>query len=212
MWQWIRELHLSTHFHEVMTFLKVFVRHPINATRKLPEWRLETTIFLVVLSSAFSALLTGIMARSLVPLISGLLLVPLMSLIFLGVGTVVYHYVFIFLYDRSVDKRKIFQVLAVSSLPFLVFRCVGFWISPILLIGMAFSCVLMVVGFVDNFYLPKRSVMKLVGLIFCVLLFQWVYTTIKSTSRITDYRDRISDDSMRVLDNEFKKDQDQDQD
>jgi len=200
---WIDRLRLKSRSQDVWTFLKVFAKQPIVATRKLPDWDLETTALLVFYTSAGSAVLSGLLMQGMLALFSSVILVPIMTFIGLALATAFYHYMFIFLYDRTIDPKKIFQVLAVATIPFMVLRVFGIWIGPIVMIGLAITCALLIVGFVDNFYLPKRGVMKLIGLIFALFFCQWIYSTIRSTSRMTDYRDRISNDSLKVLDAEF---------
>lgn len=200
---WIDQLQLKSRSEDVLTFLKVFVRQPIVATRKLPDWDIETTALLVLYTSMASAILTGLLMRGFLALISSIILMPVMTLLVLIIATAFFHYAFIFLYDRTIDWKKIFQVLAVASIPFMALRIFGFWISPLVIFGFAITCALMIVGFVDNFYLPKRGMMKLIGLVLALFFCQWVYSTIKNNSRMANYRDRISDESLQVLDAEF---------
>ncbi|MGE3973846.1 MAG: hypothetical protein AB7F59_04895 [Bdellovibrionales bacterium] len=200
---WLEQLRLPERTREISFFLKAFVRQPFISIRKLPNWDFETSILLVAYCSIASAILTGLFMKGFLALISSIILVPLMTLIGLGLATAFFHYAFIFLYDRSIDWKKVFQVLAVALIPFMILRVLGHWLGPIVMIAFAITCVLLIVGFVDNFYLPKRGIIKLMGLIFSLFFCQWVYSTIKNTPKIADYRDRISNDSLKVLDAEF---------
>jgi hypothetical protein len=204
MTPWIEQLRLKDRSKEVLGFLKAFAKQPVVTTRKLPPWDIETTLLMVLYCSLASAVITGLFMRGILALFSSVILIPIMTLFSLAIGTVFFHYVFIFLYDRSVEWKKIFQLLAVATIPFMALRILGFWLGPIAMIGFAVTCLLLIVGFVDNFFLPKRGIMKLMGLIFALFFCQWVYSTIKNTSKMADYRDRISTDSMKVLDSEFK--------
>jgi hypothetical protein len=160
---------------ELSVFLFHFLKNPILNIKTAPNWGYKTSLFVLMMVAALSGALYGIITRRGYDLLAGLILMPLTAPIVLGVGSLFFYYSFQIIFNQTVDFKKLLSIIVLANLPFFIFQTVSHYIPPITLVGHGFTSFLLIVGFSENFHLPKKRVMQLVGAIYSVIVLVWIY-------------------------------------
>jgi len=177
---------LRTDLSEIKVSLFSFLQHPVERIKHLPTWEWRRIILAQVLITMASGALAGLVHRSVLSIIVGLIQTPVLTLITSFISSLFFYYTFQIFTDKIVDFKALFTAVFFANIPFFIFQVISGFFPPILLVGLAFSALLLIVGFCENFQLPKVFVMRLVGIIYVLFLvtygLAW-WSTVKSTER-----------------------------
>lgn len=183
-----------------------FFKHPIRQMRYLPDWPWQELIFLMGAFAAACGVLQGIVGGRLLNIIASTLFLPIVVLIFVGMFSGFFYYVFLYFYRRELDFKKVFTNVMFASLPAVVLSILSPLLTPLNLIGVLTAAFLLVVGFSENFNLPKKKIAKLIAGLSLIYLIFWIYSSISFQKEKTDYRDQASPESVEILERELKGD------
>jgi hypothetical protein len=160
--------------------LKIFLRQPIKEIRSAPDWSWQQILIVHAFVTALTGFCSGLANRSLHSSIFGLFIMPFLTAVMITISTLFFYYVFQIFGDRVIHFRKLFTVVLLANIPFFIFQIMSGLFPPITLFGLGFSALLLIVGLIDNFQLPRKFVMKLIAGIY--ILFFIIY----ASSRIND--------------------------
>ena len=146
----------------------------------MPEWDWKTLVVLQLLTSLISSFIASLVNLNIWRILQGILVIPPVSLITAGVSSLFLYYAFLFLTQQTLPAKDIFTLVILSNIPFFIFHTFSTFFPPITLLGFLFSALLLVVGLVERFGLPRPLVMKVVGSIWCVYLIIWIFGQIES--------------------------------
>jgi len=167
---------------EVKKTLVQFLRHPMTEIKNVPDWHWPRIIGLHVVVTAFTAALTGLVEQKLsFSILFGLFLTPLFTLITFGIMTLFFYYCFQIFAERTISIRKLFTIILFASIPQLFLRIIEAYVPPITLVGMAFTALLLMVGFVENFLLPRKLIVRLIAILYAILFTIWIWDQITSS-------------------------------
>jgi hypothetical protein len=194
---------LQQDLRAVFHFSKSFLRRPLQSLQSEGLWDYQRSLVFLALASILSGLLAGLIQRSVGHAIVSVVTLPFLSAIAAVVIATLLYYVIHFVHQRQVDKALLFQVVAVSLFPFLIFRVVHSFVPPVTLLGLAATCALLIVGLTDRLQLPRRSMIKIISIFFGLYLVYWGVDQIKRSHLRHMAGQNISEDSLKLLDQEF---------
>lgn len=172
---------LLTELRDFKNTLVDYLRHPLQKIKNIPDWSWGKMIAFQVLITAFcgglSALVQG---KKVFGLVTGMISMPFLTFVTAGVSTFFFYYAFQIFANITVSFRKLFTIIVFANIPFFFFQIIASYVPPIVLVGLAFSSLLMIVGFVEHFSLPKKRVVQLISALYIVFLLIWIAGKIES--------------------------------
>lgn len=90
-----------------------------------------------------------------------------------------------------------------ALLPALTISTLSGLIPPITLVGTALTGLLLIVGFVDNFRLPKKKVTKLICGLFLIYVIIWITSTISFQQKSEEFRYKHKPENLDILQKEL---------
>ena len=158
--------------------LKNFIRNPIVGMKNLPDWSYQKLLVIYTLIAVVSGALAGIISLNFFGFLSGIILLPIISLITIGVSSLFFHYTFLIFLNREVPFRQLLTVIAFANIPFFIFQTLSGIVPPISLIAFAISAFLLIVGFVENFQMPRQFVVRMVGAMYILFFLVWAFSRV----------------------------------
>jgi hypothetical protein len=76
------------------------------------------------------------------------------------------------------------SLVCLAVVPYFLFHSVSGYLPPIDLLGFAFTCVLLIVGLVEQFGLERRLCSKLVGSMAIVFFIVWMVSQIRTSGTL----------------------------
>ena len=191
---------------EVLHFLMEYFKNPIIGIRKTPEWDWPTVIIVQGALSSFCGLLSGIVAQSVSGALLGFIFFPITAIITHFVVSGFFYYTFLFFYNTQVAFRQLYIVTVLANLPFIVLTILSPLLRPITLVGLAVTGLLLLVGFVENFRLPKRSLARFLLILYALYVVMWVVSTVNLSKKETAFRKMATPESLDILEKELRGD------
>jgi hypothetical protein len=188
---------------ETALFLPGFLKRPVTGIHRVPDWDVWNALLLFAMVSIPSGILAGLIQRSFMGILWGIFLLPIVALFFIGGLSSIFYYSFSTLFKTPVDPNRVFLVVILASIPVLVMRIFVSLFPPLSLLAVAASGALLVVGFVENFQLPRAKIIKLVSALFAVFLVYWIVQTIRASRLEKPDHRTIPAESLQKLQDEF---------
>ncbi len=191
---------------EIFDSLKVlldFAKNPIQGMKTLPDWKWPKLLFLMGGFAAICGVLRGVVNRSFLEMISGVLVYPVSALLMIAIFSGLFFYIFMFFYKRQLSYQRVYTHVTFAVLPSVLLSTVSYLVPPITLLGSAITGLLLIVGFVDNFRLPKKAVTKMVSGLFLVYVIIWIFSTISFQQKKEEFRMKALPESLDILEKEL---------
>lgn len=160
-------------------YLVALVKNPVQQIRTLPTIDWKTLIIFQFCLSLTSVILSNLLApfaisilNVLVSLAAAVVATALVSLFF--------YYFFQILYNRTLDFIRVFTLVLFAHIPFAIFHLAAYFFPPADLIGIGLSAVLMIIGLVENFEIPKKVAIRLMIGVYSIFLIYWITQLILS--------------------------------
>ena len=144
---------LLADLREIFLALQNYLKHPVQEIRKLPNWEWRRLIIAQVIVTMISGALAGLIHHSLFAVFLNLIFMPTVTLITVFISSLFFFYTFQIFSERIIEFRLIFTAVFFANVPFFIFQIIMVFFPPILLVGLAFTALLLIVAFVDNFQL-----------------------------------------------------------
>lgn len=157
-----------------LQLLVSYMRNPIQGIRNLPDWSWGELLVHMLLFTGATGALAGLVQSSFMSTLHGLLLVPIITGILISVSGLFFYFFFQVFAGRTLSLRKILTVIFFANLPFFVFQTISYWFPPVSLIGLAFTGLILITGFVDVFDLPRKLVAKTLILLYLLFMLIWL--------------------------------------
>lgn len=194
----------KSRLRDIALYLPMFFRSPIPSIQRVPDWDFVNAVLLLIVVTIPSGVLSGIIARNMMNILWGIFLLPITALILTTLVAAGFYYLFMAIFRVTVDPAKLFLIVVLASMPFLALRILVPIFPFLVPIGVGLSGLLLIVGFADNFRLPRQQILKLMGVCFAVFMVFWIIQTIQDTSRKSDLRKEIPSDALQQLEKEFE--------
>ncbi len=157
----------------LFTYLLALVRNPVQEIQNLPTIQWPTLIAFQFCLSLVSVVVSNLLAPYAISLTNVLISLSV-ALVATGLVSLFFYYFFLVLYNRQLEFIKIFTLILFAHIPFAIFHLAAYFFPPADLIGLAISALLMVVGLVENFEVPRKLASQLMIALYSVFLIYWV--------------------------------------
>jgi len=114
-----------------------------------------------------------------------------------------FYYIFLFFYQRELSYLRIFEHFVFASIPAVLISTVSPFLPPMTLVGVAATGLLLVVGFVENFQIPKKPLTKLIAGLFMVYVLIWISSSINFYQDKKEFQQKHSPINTKILEEEF---------
>ena len=184
---------------ECRSFLLHFLRYPVQQIKHLPDWSWKRLISLHVFITGITGFLGGFFdKRDFFSPIVGVFITPILTLISLSVASFFFYHAFQIFAQKVVSFRRLFTILLFAHIPSFILNTVAGYVPPVYIVGFSFSALLMVVGFVENFQLERKFIIKLIASIYAIFILLWIYGRIQSFQEEKRYQSSPTYDTPRV--------------
>jgi hypothetical protein len=190
---------------QVLQFLMNYLKNPVEAMKRLPDWDWPTLLVLNSACAAASGALSGIISLKLQVFIAGLIFFPVTSTVGVLILTAFFHYTFLFFFHKELNFKTLFTIVVLALLPFFALMTLSGLIPPISIVGFAASSILFIVGFREYSKIETKVIARIVGGLYLAFILMWIINMIASQTETKKYKELATPDSYQMLNNEFKK-------
>ena len=180
-----------------------FARNPIAGMRHLPDWDWPFLLVCQAIAAATCGVAAGITAHSLGSIFAGLIFTPISNALITAVLSGFFYYTFGFVLHKPTPFHKIYTHMVFAQIPALLLWTVTPLLPPLILLGSAATGLLLLVGFVDNFGLPRRTMIRLLAGIYMVFVIFWISSAINQRRQVEVFRDKATPESLDILEKEL---------
>jgi hypothetical protein len=167
---------------EIKNILIPFLRHPMTGVKHIPDWPWHRIILLHVLITGSAGVLAALVERkSSFSIIASLIASPILTALILGISTLFFYYCFQIFANQTVSFRKLFTIVLFANIPQFVFQIIAGYVPPITLVGMAFTALLLLVGFVENLHVDRKLVIRLLIALYAIFFALWISNMISNS-------------------------------
>lgn len=198
-WQQFRK-----EWQEVLIYLKKFFQNPIQSVRFIPDWNWRTILLFQASIAGISGGCSGIVAGSISKTILGFIFIPITASLTLTFVSGFFYYFFMFVLGRQIIYKQIFTLLAIANIPFMILYILSPLVSPLIIVGLAATGILLIVGFIDYFALPKKSIIKVIASMFALYTILWIIATIDQAKTKRIHTINTTQESLDILEKELK--------
>lgn len=163
------------HLKKLSMSLIAFLKNPLQEIKNPPDWNWKELLVMQGLTTAASGAVTGLVSKSLLGIFGGVFLTPILTLITLTISSLFFYYIFQILAGKTLDFRRLMILVFFANLPFFLFQMISSLIPPVSLIGLAFTSLLLIVGLVENFKLPRPLVSRVIAALYVVIFMVWIW-------------------------------------
>jgi hypothetical protein len=155
-------------------------RDPVEVMAKGPSLTWPAAFLLQATAAVLAGALLGALSASAIELAIGALAFPVIAIAAsLGIGFFL-HTSFAVFARSSVDRRELYGVVALATLPYLALHALASFVPPIDLLGFFLSCLLLIVGLVERFGLPRKIVLRVVAGTFLIFFAAWAWAQFRA--------------------------------
>ncbi len=153
--------------------LRSFLRDPLGYVRRPLDFSWPLIFVILGAAAVVSGGVSGAIARSSVDFLIGIFVFPVTSVVTSLVFGFFVYYFFSLFQATFLDFRRLMSLVSISLVPYFLFHSVSPYLAPIDLVGFAFTCVLLIVGLVEQFQLDRKLCSKLVGSAALLFFITW---------------------------------------
>lgn len=192
------------HLQEMLQFLKSFCRHPVERMKRPPYWEPRKVFAFQFLLAAASGLIAGILSRSALSVLWGILVFPVLTVIANLIATIVVFYGLIFIFDRKVDGARLYHILVLANIPFAILRIFSTFFPPLDILGFFVTGLLLIVGLVENFRIPRKPLLRWIGGVTILILCIWLFYQGRNKDSTSHRSPLATPETLDLLDREFQ--------
>lgn len=186
--------HLLNEALEIKNALFRFLHHPMSEIKHVPDWPWARLLLFQIVITAVTGALNGLAEqRIFFGVFAGLFFRPVITLIMMGIATLFFYYCFQIFAEKTVAPRHLFTVVLFANIPQFLFQTIEGFVPPVALVGMAFTALLLLVGFVENFQLPRKLAVRLIAVLYAIFFALWLWNSITSSKFEKAWKNQHSD-------------------
>ena len=191
------------HIQDVISFVLSYLKNPVEAMRRLPNWPWPTLgIFFALVAAAFGVL-GGLFSLRIIQVFLGFFIFPILAIGGALFVSGFFYYTFIFFYKNEIELKVIATTVVFASLPLLALNTLSMHIPPVTLVGGAITSLLLVVGFSESTHIPKNKIVRLIVALYLIQILFYISSMIGFQPKKTRIMDTSTPDAMEVLRKEF---------
>lgn len=157
----------------LFNYLWTFVRNPVQEIKTLPKIQWPTLVAFQFCLSLISVVISNLLAPFTITFVN-VLVSLVIAMVATGLVSLFFYYFFLVLYNRQLSFIKIFTLVLFAHIPFAIFHLGAYFFPPTDLIGLAISALLMIVGLVENFDVPRKLATQLMVALYSIFFVYWV--------------------------------------
>jgi hypothetical protein len=183
---------------KIKAFLPNYLLNPIEGITKPLILPWQSTALTLLLINVLFGFIHGLYKMDLIQWVISLIITPLMAAGFLLLIALFLSYFFQYMFDQSHEMNHITSVLFWAYIPSSLFFMASLFYPPLYLLGLLVLAVLCVRGLIENFKVPKNTVVTMVVIAFMVALIFWIL------NEIYGYKPPMKPKSLDQLENEIQ--------
>jgi hypothetical protein len=199
---------IKAKLREDIIALPQFLKNPIQGMRNLPHWEWPTILILQGAYAAICSVIANFIERDYFGVVTGIVVAPVANFILAALATSFFHYFFLYFLKRQISFRAIYLHVIFAAIPLMFTTMVAFLVPPLVLVGMLASLMLLYVGFVDTFQMPKKPVRNALAVIFLLMVGGWTYQLLQSPHKHKHTHEGATPETLDILEKELKESSD----
>ncbi len=184
-------------FETLKNYCKDYLLHPIEHIKTPPDISFESILVGTFVINIAHGIVRAIYSFNWIQFLLGLLITPFLAAGVLALTTLFLFYFFQISFQKTFSFKKISTVLFVAYLPAFLFFVASVAYPPLFLMGLLLMSALLAVGLVENFQVPRKTVLKLVSAGAFLAVVFWVF------DRFYVYNAPIAPKTMDQLESEI---------
>lgn len=157
----------------LFSYLISLIRNPVQQIKVLPRIHWKTLIVFQFCLCTFSVIFSNLLAPYAIS-ITNVIISLASSIIALSLSSLFFYYFFLIIFNKRISFLKIFTLVLFAHIPFAIFHLAANFFPPADIIGLGISGLLMIVGLVENFDVPKKLSMKLMFALYSIFIVYWM--------------------------------------
>jgi Yip1 domain len=170
---------IKNDLRSILVFLPRYMRHPIRGIKELGKWHAISLLLFQFIVTAISGFLSGIVEQSVLNTFLGLIIFPISHTLVTLVTTAVFYYALVFFFNREAPIADLLAIIVFAAIPFLIFHIGSTIISPLDILGLIMAAILIIVGLVENFQLPRKQITQLVITVLAIVVAVWLINKLR---------------------------------
>jgi hypothetical protein len=183
--------------------LKTFFRHPLDGIEKVPSWDFPTALILTGGLGTLAGCTAAILNRSISGFFMSFLIVPISSIVYIGLAAGFFYYVFLFVFKVSVRYRELYIINILAAIPSYICFTVAQRLPPISLLGIALNLFLLRQAFFSSFRISKSALTKLMVILFVFYSVSWVMNSLNLEKGRQNLKKMATPESLDILEKEL---------
>ena len=163
----------KTELKQLFSYIIALVRDPVQQIKILPKVQWKSLILFQFCLCIFSVVFSNLLAPYAIS-IPHMIVALIASVVALSLVSLFFYYFFLILYNKTLVFKEIFTLVLFSHIPFAIFHLAAYIFPPADLIGLAISGLLMIVGLVENFSIPRKLSIQLMVSLYSIFFIYWV--------------------------------------
>lgn len=155
-------------------FAKEFLKHPVEKIKSVPVVSWESCVVGIFGLNILLGILRAFYQFSVINFIIALFITPIIASFALVILSLFIYYFFQILFKETYNFEKICSVLFMAYVPGAIFYMASVVYPPFFILGLSIHAVLTVVGLEENLQVPKKTLIKLVGIGCALALIFWL--------------------------------------
>lgn len=190
--------HYERDLQKIKNFLPVFFRNPWESicTPLILPW--QSTAITLAGVNFFFGLIHGLYRMDLIQWLISFIITPLMAVGFLLLISLFLSYFVQYMFHMNHEYDHISSVLFWAYIPSAPFFMLSLFYPPLYLLGLLVLAIFVIRGLIENFKIPKNTVVTLVTVAFLMALIFWVL------NEIYGYKPPVKPKSLDQLENEIQ--------
>lgn len=167
---------------ETKEALLTFAKRPFDEIARLPAWSGKRILFLQLIVATLSGILTPLWAPTFWRIFQGLIFFPIFAVLMNLILTSFFYYYFQIFERRVASFTRLLTLVFFATLPFFLFHIASGLFAIADLFGLAMTAMLLVIGLTENFSVPKKRALRLIGVMFGLLFVLWLLERLSGTA------------------------------
>ncbi len=182
---------LSDRILGILQYFKTYAKNPLYAIKNIPNWDWITVLIVQLSLSLLMGIVADFFSTNNLFIFKGIFVFPLSSFLSTFLGTGFFYFLFLVFFNLEASFLKLYTIVFLSHVPFLILRIIKVWVAPIELIGFAATTALLTVGFVENFQLPKKKMIRIFGALYALYFVMWMFQQIYQSKTNLDMKIKL---------------------
>lgn len=195
---------VSEELPSLFQYLWALLKNPVQEIQNIPKINWPTLVIFQFCLSLVSVVVSNLLAPFAISF-TNVLISLIIALLATALVTLFLYYFFLILFQRQLSFISIFTLVLFAHIPFAIFHLAAYFFPPVDLIGLGISALLMVIGLVENFNLPRKICIRLMISLYAVFFVYWSISLVTSRNHREDSKPKSLDRLEQEVQDAFGK-------